>query len=85
MSAVYLMEIKDYKNALDYLLKTKIIYDKISNYKDTLEAIIYKERASQLDTLIRLCAFNITGLQKQKPTTENEEESLITNMLSSYS
>lgn len=46
MSAVYLMEIKDFKNALDYLLKTKIIYDKISNYKDTLEAIIYKERAN---------------------------------------
>ena len=40
------MEVKDYKNALDNLLKTKIIYEKISNYKDTLEAIIYKERVS---------------------------------------
>jgi hypothetical protein len=40
------MEIKDYKNALDNLLKTKIIYEKIAYYKDTLEAIIYKERVS---------------------------------------
>lgn len=46
MQAVYQMEIKDYKNALDNLLKTKIIYEKIAYYKDTLEAIIYKERVS---------------------------------------
>ena len=46
MSAVYQMEVKDYKTALDNLLKTKIIYEKIAQYKDTLEAIIYKEKVS---------------------------------------
>jgi hypothetical protein len=46
MSAVYLMEIKDYKNALENLLRTKIIYEKIAYYKDTLEAIIYRERVN---------------------------------------
>jgi hypothetical protein len=60
------MEVKDYKNALDNLLKTKIIYEKIANFKDTLEAIIYKERVSQLDTLLRLCTFN---LKEQKTIT----------------
>lgn len=44
MSAVYQMEIRDYKTALDNLLRSKIIYEKIAQYKDTLEAIIYKEK-----------------------------------------
>lgn len=44
MQAIYLMEIKDYQTALDYLIKSKIIYEKISQYKDTLEEIIYKEK-----------------------------------------
>lgn len=55
MSAVYLMEIKDYKSALENLLRTKIIYEKIAHYKDTLEAIIYRERVNMIDTLLRLC------------------------------
>jgi hypothetical protein len=44
MLAVYEMDIKDHESALDNLLKSKIIYEKISQYKDSLEAIIYKER-----------------------------------------
>jgi hypothetical protein len=55
MLAVYEMDIKDYKNAMDNLLKSKIIYEKMSQYKDSLEAIIYKEKISQIDTLLRLC------------------------------
>lgn len=46
MLAVYEMEIKDFKSAMDNLLKSKIIYEKISQYKDSLEAIIYKEKVS---------------------------------------
>ena len=38
------MEAKDFKTALDNLLKAKIIYEKISQYKDTLEAVIYREK-----------------------------------------
>lgn len=62
MKAIYQTEIKDYKQALDNLLIAKIIYEKIAQFKDTLEAIIYREKVSQLDTLIRLCAFNLRGL-----------------------
>jgi hypothetical protein len=40
------MDIKQYEEALDNLLKAKIIYEKISLYKDSLEAIIYKEKTS---------------------------------------
>ena len=61
IQAVYQLECKDYKNALDNLLKSKIIYQKISEFKDTLEEIIYKEKVSQLDTLIRQCAFSLKG------------------------
>lgn len=61
ISAVFLIEKKRFKEALDNLLKSKIIYEKIAQYKDTLEAIIYKEKVGQLDTLIRVCSFNING------------------------
>lgn len=44
ISAVHQIECKDYKGALDNLLKSKIIYQKISQFKDTLEEIIYKEK-----------------------------------------
>lgn len=46
MLAVYEMDIKDYQSAMDNLLRSKIIYEKISQYKDSLEAIIYKEKIS---------------------------------------
>jgi signal recognition particle subunit SRP68 len=79
ISAQYQMDIKDYKSAFDNLLKSKIIYEKISQYKDTLEAIIYKEKIGQLDTLIRLCSFNLKGLMSGA-----EEEKLIAKMVSEY-
>ena len=44
MQAVYLMERRDFELALDLLIKSKIIYEKISEFKDTLEEIIYKEK-----------------------------------------
>lgn len=53
MLAIYQLECKDFESALDNLLKSKIIYTKLSQFKDTLEEVIYKEKVSQLDTLIR--------------------------------
>lgn len=50
---MFQIEAKDFKGALDNLLRSKIIYQKISSFKDTLEEIIYKEKVSQIDTLIR--------------------------------
>ena len=73
------MDAKDYKNAFDNLLRSKIIYEKISQYKDTLEAIIYKEKISQLDTLIRLCSFNLKGSMSGE-----EEEKMINKMVENY-
>src|SRR5947208_2935398 len=79
MSAIYQTEIKEYKQALDNLLKAKIIYEKIAQFKDTLEAIIYKEKVSQLDTLIRLCAFNLKGI-----ANSDDEDKLLKKMVESY-
>lgn len=53
MQGMYLMESKNFQDALDNLLRAKIIYQKISNFKDTLEEVIYKEKVGQIDTLIR--------------------------------
>ena len=61
LQAVFQLEAKDYENALDNLLKAKIIYTKLIQFKDTLEEIIYKEKLTQLDTLIRQCAFSLKG------------------------
>jgi len=44
MNAIYQLECKDYQGALDNLLRSKIIYQKISSFKDTLEEVIYKEK-----------------------------------------
>jgi hypothetical protein len=59
MLGIYQIECKDFESALDNLLKAKIIYQKISQFKDTLEEIIYKEKVNQIDTLIRQCAFSL--------------------------
>lgn len=60
MQAAYLMEIEKYQEALDLLMKSKVIYSKISEFKDSLEAVIYDERIGQLDTFIRLCCSNLS-------------------------
>ena len=54
------MEIEQYQEALDLLMKSKVIYSKISEFKDSLEAVIYDERIGQLDTFIRLCCSNLS-------------------------
>ena len=79
MLAVYQMDIKDYQSALDNLLKSKIVYEKISFYKDSLEAIIYRERISQIDTLLRLCSFSLKGMMNSA-----EEEKVINQLLQNY-
>ena len=59
MKASYLMEVEKWQEALDLLLRSKIIYQKIGSFKDSLEAVIYQERITQLDTFIRLCCTNL--------------------------
>jgi len=41
-------------------MRSKVIYQKISEFKDSLEAVIYDERIGQLDTFIRLCCSNLS-------------------------
>jgi hypothetical protein len=60
MQAAYLIEVEQYQEALDLLMRSKVIYQKISEYKDSLEAVIYEERIGQLDTFIRLCCSNLS-------------------------
>lgn len=60
MQAAYLIEVNQYEQALDLLMRAKVIYQKISEFKDSLEAVIYEERIGQLDTFIRLCCSNLS-------------------------
>ena len=41
MQASYLIEVKKWAGALDLLLSSKVIYQKISSFKDSLEAVVY--------------------------------------------
>ena len=47
------MEVLKFEEALDHLLKAKIIYEKMAEYKATLDALIYGEKVSQITTFIR--------------------------------
>lgn len=79
MLAVYEMEVKNYQSALDNLLRSKIIYEKIALHKDSLEAIIYKEKVSQIDTLLRLCSFSIKGM-----LSKDEEQKYLDGLITNY-
>ena len=46
MEAVFLMENLKFEDAMDHLLKAKVIYEKIQEYKPALEALIYAEKVS---------------------------------------
>lgn len=70
ISATFFLEDKKHQEALDCLIKSKIIYEKIAEYKDTIEAVIYQEKVAQIDTLIRLCAFNLKGMLDKKKEEE---------------
>ena len=59
MQAAFLIEAQKWQEALDSLLRAKVILQKIQTFKDTLEAVIYQEKLSQLDTFIRLCCMNL--------------------------
>ena len=41
MQSAYLIESKKWKDALDKLLSSKAIYQKIMQYRDSIEAVIY--------------------------------------------
>jgi hypothetical protein len=80
MLAIYLIESKKFEEALDNLLKAKIIYQKISQFKDTLEEIIYKEKVNQIDTLIRQCAFSL----KSAASAATDGDKVIAQMVEKF-
>jgi len=41
IKANFLIEDKKFEEALDCLIKAKIVYEKIAHYKDAIEAVIY--------------------------------------------
>lgn len=42
--AAYLIEVKKFQEALDILMRAKLIYFKVATYKDSIEAVIYQEK-----------------------------------------
>ena len=48
-----------FEEALDELLKVRIIYKNLAATKDSLEAAIYGEKIQQIEPLVRLCTYNL--------------------------
>ena len=44
LDAAYLMEKHDFEEALNQLLKAKVIFEQVGTYQDTLEALIFSEK-----------------------------------------
>ena len=59
MNAICNMERQNYEEAINDFLKAKLIFSQIGSTQDTLEAIIYNEKVSQLETFIRSCAASL--------------------------
>lgn len=72
-----------FTEALDELIKVRIIYKNLASTKDSLEAAIYDEKIQQIEPLIRLCTYNIQNKTGQTfssidvlETEYNEKEHL---------
>ena len=72
MQAAYLIEVKNWQEALDKLLNSKAIYQKIMQFRDSIEAVIYQEKIAELDTFIRLCCTNLKMQSSQKAEKDFE-------------
>ena len=60
MMGLYLLEVKRaYKDALSELLKSKLLYSKLGETPDAMEAFMFEERVKQIEPGIRLCSLNL--------------------------
>lgn len=53
------IEYSRYSDALDNLIKARVIYKNLIKSKDSLEAAIYNEKVEQIEPLMRLCTYNL--------------------------
>ena len=74
MQSAYLIETKQWQEALDKLLNSKALYQKIMSYRDSIEAVIYQEKIAELDTFIRLCCTNLKMQSSQKAEKDFEKK-----------
>ena len=71
MNAIYNMERHEHEEALNDLLKAKLIFEQIASYQDTLEALIYGEKVNQISTFIRSCASSLSIGNPDEISLEN--------------
>lgn len=60
LEANFLIFKRKFSEALVLLKRSKNIYENISQIKDTIESIIYKEKINSMKTSIRLCEYNLS-------------------------
>lgn len=64
---------------MDLLLRARAIYTAIAEQKDTLEALIYKEKEGQIATLIRSCSVNL-GIDQGETIVYSEQATIRTQI-----
>lgn len=72
------IEYSKYEDALDSLLRARIIYKSLIKSKDSLEAAIYNEKIEQIEPLIRLCTYNLQNKTGQEMSSLEELEAKFT-------
>lgn len=55
---------------MQHLFKSKIIYEKIQQSKDSLEAAIYGDKITQLFDLLKVCAYNLLKFTENQKTLD---------------
>ena len=53
MTAVYLIELFNFEEALNMLLKAKVIFEQLKGYQEVVDSMIYEEKVNQVETFIR--------------------------------
>lgn len=53
------IEYERYTEALNHLIKAKLVYQAISKQKDSLEAAIYGDKITQILDLMKICSYNL--------------------------
>ena len=59
MQAVYMMESLQFEEALNHLLKSKLILTQLKSMQDVVEQLIFDEKLGQIETFIRQCAMRL--------------------------
>lgn len=71
------IEYLQYAEAMNHLIKSKVIYQSILANKDSLEAAIYGDKVTQIVDLMKICSYNLQKFSEVQKTLEQFEAEFV--------